>query len=102
MKTFGHLGWGGCTAVSWLIPGAPLLSASKSLAAQQAARGYWQASIPVSFYCEVWRPTYQSDLQVGACSKAYGLHMEPYKCLQAASIAGWVPASRVACGACGA
>ena len=41
--------------LSWPMPGALLVLASKTLAAQQAAWGVWQVSSD-----SVWRPTYQS------------------------------------------
>ena len=76
--TCGRPGRGDCTAGSWLMPGG---TTHKILAAQQAAWGYWQASVPASPDCKVWRPTYQSGPQVGACSQACGLHVEHHRCL---------------------
>ena len=75
---------------------APVVMASKNLVAQQAALSHWQVRLPESSQSEVWRPTFQSGLQVGACSQACGLHVERHRCLEAASIAGWVPASKIA------
>lgn len=77
--------------LSWLMPGALLVMASKTLAAQQAAWGFWQVSSD-----SVWRPTYQSGLQVGACSQACGSHVARRRCLQGASVACWVPACKIA------
>ena len=70
--------------------------ASKSLAAQQAAGVHWQATVPASSDAEIWRSIHQSSLQVGVCSQACGLHVEHCRCLQAASVACWVPTSKIA------